>query len=63
MSVEFNEEEKFNKVYRTDQNTTSSFTKFIIKAKLAKSEAGAKKIMAIITIVCFALATYFALGK
>ena len=63
MSVEFNEDEKFNKVYRTQQNTTSFFTNFIIKAKLAKSEAGAKKIMSIITIVCFALAIYFALPK
>jgi hypothetical protein len=61
MPVEFNEEEKFNAVYRTKPTTIPFLTKWIIKTKLAKSEKGAKNVMAIITIACFALAIYFAL--
>ena len=63
MPVEFNEEEKFNEVYRTEKTNTSLFSKWIIKAKLAKGEAGARNVMAIITIICFALAIYFVLPK
>ncbi|MFA5934697.1 MAG: hypothetical protein WC827_02330 [Candidatus Paceibacterota bacterium] len=61
MGLEFNEEKEFNKSFETGPEPTSIFTKWIIKAKLAKDEKQAKLVMSIITIVCFALAIFFAL--
>jgi|GEM_PF-1319088 len=60
MSVEFTEEENFNKSYRSIQPEASGINNFFIKIGLAKSESGARVVMILISIVCFALAIYFA---
>ena len=61
MGLEFNEEKEFNKSFETKAEPTSTLTKWIMKAHLAKDEKQAKLVMSIITIVCFFLAIFFAL--
>jgi hypothetical protein len=56
MSIEFEENKPLNYNYPTKK---SGLTNLIIKMGLAKDEAGTKKVMIIITIVCFALSIYF----
>jgi len=65
MSVEFNEENNFNsQLYaqsrRTSAAGTSGLTAWIIKNGWAKDESQANAIMIGVTIVCFALAIFFA---
>ena len=60
MSVEFTEEENFNRSYRSIQPENSGINNFIIKIGLAKSASGARAVMLIISMICFALAIYFA---
>ena len=55
MSVEFSE----NQPIANYQSKKTGLTGLVIKMKLAKDEAGAKKIMVVITVICFALAIYF----
>jgi len=62
MSVEFDEEAKFNNMYNKSLSKPySGLTKWIIENGLAKDERGAKNIMIIVSIICFSLAIYFAL--
>lgn len=56
MGVEFNENQPSNYNYPTKN---SGLTNLIIKTGLAKDEAGAKKIMIIIMIICVILSIYF----
>ncbi len=60
MAVEFSEEENFNRVYNEKPTQTSGLTNFIIKIGLANNEGGAKVVMIIVAVICFALAIYFA---
>ena len=56
MSIEFNEETKFNDTYNKSVSKSSSgITEWLIKKGIAKNENGAKNIMIIISILCFAL--------
>ncbi len=57
MNVEFDSNNSINQ-YKY-QPKKFSLTNLIIKIKLAKDEAGARKLMMIIAIVCFALSIYF----
>lgn len=60
MSVEFEQEKQFERVY--DQSSTSTsggLIGWLVKSKIAKDEKGAKNIMIIVSIICFALAIYF----
>jgi hypothetical protein len=60
MSVEFDEEIKFNSVYnRATQKTPSGLEKWLIEKSIAKSEKGAKLVMVFIIILCVALTIFF----
>jgi hypothetical protein len=63
MSVQFEEENNFNQSFKNREASSSSggIIKWLIKNKFAKDEAGANKIMLFTTIVCFAVAIYFAI--
>jgi len=56
MSVEFNEGQIPDYNYQIKK---SGIANFIVKIGLANDEAGARKVMIIITIICFALSIYF----
>ncbi|MFH0755643.1 MAG: hypothetical protein V1910_03225 [bacterium] len=60
MSIEFNEETKFNNIYnKSVKKPSSSIMTFMIKKGIVKDENSAKNIMIIISILCFALSVYF----
>ncbi len=62
MSVEFDEETKFNNTYQNStSDTVSGLTGWLIEVGVAKDENGAKNIMIAVTIICFVLAIYFAI--
>jgi Na+/alanine symporter len=63
MAVQFSEEEQFNQSYRTNSSSgsVSGLTKWVIEKGIAKDEQGAKNIMAVVAVVCFTLAIYFAI--
>ena len=56
MPVEFEENKSLNYNYPTKK---SSLANLIIKMGLAKDEAGTKKVMIIIAVICFGLSIYF----
>lgn len=56
MSVEFYENKTMNYNYQPQKG---GLTSMFIKWGLAKDEARAKKLMLIMTILCFALSFYF----
>jgi len=56
MSVEFNENQPTNYNYQPKKGGIGNL---IIKLGLAKDEAGAKKVMIVIAVICFALSAYF----
>ena len=56
MVVEFNENKPLDYNY---QPKKGGLTALLIKMGLAKDEAGAQKVMIIITVICFALSIYF----
>ena len=56
MVVEFNENKPLDYNY---QPKKGGLTALLIKLGLAKDEAGAQKVMIIITVICFALSVYF----
>ncbi len=56
MAVEFNENKPLDYNY---QPKKGGLTALLIKMGLAKDEAGAQKVMIIITVICFALSIYF----
>lgn len=58
MSVEFNENKPFN--YNAPIKR-GGIANLIIKTGLAKDDAGANKVMIIISVICIALAIYVAL--
>lgn len=60
MVVEFEEEKMFEKGFNRASNSQSSggLTNWMIKKGIAKDESGAKTIMVIITVLCFALAIF-----
>ena len=61
MTVEFEEESKFNSTYQSSTpDTVSGLTGWLIKVGMAKDENRAKNIMITVIIICFALAIYFA---
>jgi len=57
MNVEFDSNNSINQ-YKY-QPKKFSLTNLIIKIGLAKDEAGARKLMVIIAIICFTLSIYF----
>jgi hypothetical protein len=64
MSVEFNEENDFNRSYDQSVNRISNsdgLTAWIIKKGWAKNESQANTIMIIVAIICFAVAIFFAI--
>ena len=62
MSLEFDEEKKFNNEYdKLTPNAKQGLTNWLIKIGAAKDENGAKNIMIVVSIICFALAIYFAI--
>jgi hypothetical protein len=64
MSVEFDEEIKFNNSYNKSISTsTSGLTEWMIKKGIVKTEKSAKSLMIIVTILCFALAIFIALKQ
>jgi hypothetical protein len=62
MSVQFEEENNFNESFkrRAASSGSGGITNWLLKNKFAKNEAGANKIMIVATIICFAVAIYFA---
>jgi hypothetical protein len=60
MSVQFEEENKFNEGFARDVTPSGNISKWLIKNKFAKDDKSAQKLMLIITVVCFAVAIYFA---
>ena len=58
MGVEFNENKVADYNYQPQKG---GLTPLFIKMGLAKDESGAKKIMVVIIIICFAIAIYFAI--
>lgn len=56
MTVEFNENQPTNYNYRPNKGGLSNF---IIKSGLVKDEKGARLLMQVITVICFAGAIYF----
>jgi hypothetical protein len=62
MGVEFNEENNFNTTYKAASPTpVSGLTKWIIDKGIAKDKKSADNFMIIISIICFAVAIYFAI--
>ncbi len=59
MAVEFNQEKEFDQLYEVSNNSRSGLTNWIIRIGLVKDESGAKTIMIIIAVICFALMIYF----
>lgn len=60
MSVEFDEEIKFNSAYnRSEQQSSSGLEKWLIEKGIAKTEKGAKSVMVLIIIACIALTIFF----
>lgn len=60
MSVEFDEELKFNDSFRKfSPESSSGLANWLIKNGIAKDEVAAKNIMILISIICFSLAIYF----
>ena len=57
MGVEFNEHQPLG--YNYQPKKSGGITNLVIKMGLAKDENGAKKIMLVIVIICFALSIYF----
>ena len=56
MGVEFNENKPLN---YDNQPKKVGMNSLIIKTGLAKDEAGAQKVMIVITILCFVISIYF----
>ncbi|MFA6430749.1 MAG: hypothetical protein WC229_03750 [Candidatus Paceibacterota bacterium] len=61
MSVQFEEENRFNESFKKRDSSGSSggITKWLIKNRIVKDEKGANKIMVIVTIICLIIAVYF----
>lgn len=63
MTVEFNEENSFDRSYaqkESHSSTSVGLTAWIIKRGWAKNESQANTVMIIISIICFGLAIFFA---
>ena len=58
MGVEFNENKPVDYGYQVKRGGISSF---IIKMGLAKDDKGANNVMIVISIICIAIAIYFAI--
>ena len=58
MSVQFDEENKFNESFQAAEKPTGGIAKWLIEKRIVKDAAGANKIMIVVAIVCFALAVY-----
>jgi len=60
MGVEFEEEKMFEKGFNrpSDNKSSGGLTDWMIKKGIAKDEGGAKTIMVIITVLCFALVIF-----
>ncbi len=56
MGIEFNENQPTNYNY---QPKKGGIANLLIKMGLVKNQAGAEKLMIVITIACFALSFYF----
>jgi hypothetical protein len=54
MSVQFEEENKYNFSYKAPQ--PKGITGWLINKGYVKDEAGANKLMIIVTVICFVLA-------
>lgn len=62
VNVQFEENDLIQSFQRSDSAMKQSFlTRMVIKAKLAKDEAGVKKVFVAITVLCFssAILIYF----
>lgn len=61
MSVEFDEEAKFNSLYsKSISRPSTGLTGWLINVGISKDEKDARNIMIIVAIICFALSIYFA---
>jgi len=59
MSVEFDEGKDFNKSFnRSISGEKTGLTDWLVKTGIAKDENGAKVIMFIVAILCFALSIF-----
>jgi hypothetical protein len=58
MSVQFDEENSFNKSFNTNEGQAGGMASWLIKIGLVKDESGAKKILIAVIVVCFAVAIY-----
>lgn len=65
MSVEFEEEKKFNRVYNKmiPKINFGSFVNWLVEKKITKNEIGAKNLLILITIICFSLSIFFFIYK
>ncbi len=63
MAVEFSEEENFNKSFSARSDENSAINNLIIKLGLASDKNGAEIVMVVVSLICFALAIYFATRK
>ena len=63
MTVQFEEENNFNRLYaeREQRSKSSGLTHWLIKKGFAKNESDANTLMIIIMIISFSLAIFFAI--
>ncbi len=59
MSVEFNEENKFNETYKSAESSKSGLSDWLVKIGAAKDEKKANNLMIVVAVICFILALYF----
>jgi hypothetical protein len=62
MSIEFDQDNEFMKIYANKNSSSSSggINNWLVKKGIAKDSKGADMIMIIVSVVCFAIAIYFA---
>jgi hypothetical protein len=59
MSVQFDEEKSFNESFhKSVSGNNSKMAEWLIKKGLAKDENGAKTIMIVLALICFALTIF-----
>lgn len=59
MSVQFDEERNFNETFhKSISGNNSKMVEWLIKKGLAKDEKGAKAILIIVALICFALTVF-----
>lgn len=59
MSVQFEEENNFNKAFSKEAKTSGGISSWLIQKGVVKDDAGAQKFLLIVAVVCFLLTLYF----